>query len=101
MCKNKDEFSKIVRKRRRAVALKKKLESWIDKMDDEIIKYAHAKGVKGGKDNNTLIVFGDDYKASVIMITQHPWDGDKLRKYLGDNISQFQKTSTFSKVDIR
>lgn len=101
MCKNKDELNKLVARRRKLKALEKKIEKELDLLDEEIIQYAKAKGSVGGKDNNTLIVFGDDYKVSVIEITQHPWDGDKLKDYLGDNITDFQKTNIYSRIDIR
>jgi len=101
MCKNKDEFTKLVARRRKLKALERKIEAELDKIDAEIIKYAQAKGSKGGKDNKTLIIIGDNYKVSVIEITQHPFDGAKLKEYFGDDISKYQKTNTYNRIDIR
>lgn len=101
MCNTKSEFTKIVNKRRKAAALKKKLEAKVDKLDEEIIEYAKKKGEAGGKNGNTLIVFGDDFKVSVISITQHPWDGDKLRQLLGDDVSKYQGLNIYFRIDIR
>jgi len=100
MCKNKEEFNKLVARRRKLKALSKKIDSQLDALDEEIISYAKAKGTKGGKDNNTFIVFGDDYKVSVIQITQHPFDSDKLKQFFGENITQYQKTNTFPRITI-
>lgn len=101
MCKNKDEFTRLVTKRRKLKALIKKLESKLEVVDDEIIQYARDKGSEGGKDHNSMVVFGDGYKVSVITVTQRPWDGDKLKAFLGDSFSDYQKTSTYSRIDIR
>lgn len=101
MCKNKKEFDVLVAKKRKMSALKKKLESRISELDEEIIKYASEKGELGGKDNQTYIVYGDDYKVSIIQITQHPFDNDKLKEFLGDKVADFQKVTTFRRVDIR
>lgn len=101
MCKNKDELNVLVAKRRKLASIKKKVEERLKDIDHEIIEYAQAKGEKGGKDQNTYIVFGDSYKVSCIIVTQHPLDGDKLKALLGDKITEFQKTNTYSKLDIR
>ena len=101
MCKNKTELDALVAKKRKLNALKKKLEARISEIDEEIINYAETKGERGGKDNQTYIVFGDTYKVSCPLITQHPFDGDKLKGFFGDRISDFQKTSTYRRVDIR
>lgn len=101
MCNNKDEFDKLVAKRRKANALKKKLEEQVKELDHEIIEYVTKKGEVGGKGGNSIIVFGDGYKVSVITIEQHPWDGDKLKALLGDRVDQYQTISVFPRVDIR
>ena len=101
MCKNKDEFTKLVNRRRKANALKKKLEDKVKELDHEIIEYVTKKGEAGGKNGNSIIVFGDGYKVSVITITQHPWDGDKLKALLGDNAEQYQTVNVYPRVDIR
>lgn len=101
MLKNKADFDKAVSKRRKIKSLIKKLEAKLDVVDADIIKYAKAKGTEGGKDNNTMIVIGDGYKVSVIEITQHPWDNDKLKAFLGDMVPEYQRTNTYDRIDIR
>ena len=101
MCNNKSELDALVAKKRKLNSLKKKLEARITEIDTEITEYAEAKGERGGKDNSTYIVYGDGYKVSCILITQHPFDGDKLKKFFGDKISDFQKTNIYRRVDIR
>ena len=101
MLKNKDAFTKAVNKRRKATALKKKLDALIDSLDEEIIDYAQRKGEAGGKNGNSLIVFGEGYKVSVITITQHPWDGDKLKALLGDRVGEYQGINVYDRIDIR
>ena len=100
MCKNKDEFTQIVATRRKANALKK-LEEYVKELDHEIIEYVTKKGEAGGKNGNSIIIYGDGYKVSVIEITQHPWDGDKLKSFLGDKVPDFQTTNCYPRVDIR
>ena len=101
MCKNKDEFDKLIAKRRKANSLKKKMEKRVKELDQEIIEYVTKRGDAGGKNSNSFIIFGDGYKVSVIMIEQHPWDGDKLKTLLGDRVDQYQTISVFPRVDIR
>jgi len=101
MCKNKDELNKLVAKYRKLAALEKKVKTARDAIKDDIIDYATRKGEKGGKDGTTLIVFGDGYKVSVITINNAVFDGKKLEALLGDKISEYQKTSTYPKLDIR
>ena len=80
MCKNKDELNKLVAKYRKLAALEKKVKTARDAIKDDIIDYATRKGEKGGKDGTT---------------------GKKLEALLGDKISEYQKTSTYPKLDIR
>lgn len=101
MCKNKAELDVLVAKKRKMSSLKKKLEAKISEIDNEIIAYAEAKGEVGGKDQQTYIVYGDGYKVSCILITQHPFDNDKLKAFLGDRVADFQKVSSYRRVDIR
>lgn len=101
MCKNKQELDALVAKRRKCAALKKKLDEIIKEIDHDIIEYVIAKGTKGGKDNNTLIVFGDGYKISYIKVVKHPLDNDKVKEYLGDDLEQFLTESISNKLDIR
>lgn len=101
MCKNKDELNQLVARRRKLSALKKKLEAQIKDLDHDIIEYVVAKGEKGGKDDNTLIVFGDGYKVSYITVISHPLDTDKVKELLGDKITEYQTEKSSNKLDIR
>ena len=101
MCKNKSELNELVAKRRKLAAEKKKIEAQIKEIDHDIIEYVLAKGTVGGKDNNTLIVFGDGYKVSYITVISHPLDNDKVKAYLGDNVSEFLTEKMSNKLDIR
>lgn len=101
MCKNKAELNELVAKYRKLTATKKKIDEELSGIKDDIIEYAVAKGTKGGKDNTTLIVFGDGYKVSVITINQPLYDGAKLKALLGDKLPEFQKINTYPRVDIR
>lgn len=101
MCKNKDELNTLVAKYRKLSALKKKIDTTRDGIKDEIIDYATRKGEKGGDNGTTLIVFGDGYKISVITIDKPAFDSDKLKALLGDKLSDYQKVSSYPKLDIR
>ena len=101
MCKNKDELNVLVAKRRKLSALKKKIDAKLKDVDKDIIEYVIAKGISGGKDNNTLIVLGEGYKISYITVIKHPLDSDKVKAYLGDSIDQFLTESISNKLDIR
>ena len=101
MCKNKDELNKLVAKRRKLSATKKKIESRIKEIDHDIIEYVLEKGTVGGKDNNTLIVFGDGYKVSYITVVSHPLDTDMVKEYLGDDVGRFLTEKLSNKLDIR
>jgi len=101
MCKNKSELNELVAKRRKLAAEKKKIESQIKDIDHDIIEYVLAKGTVGGKDNNTLIVFGDGYKVSYITVISHPLDSDKVKDYLGDTLPEFLTEKISNKLDIR
>lgn len=101
MCKTKMELNELISKRRKLAAAKKKIEEQIKDIDHGIIEYVVAKGEAGGKDNNSLIVFGDGYKVSYITVTSRPLDSDKIKEFLGDKISEFQYIKTSNKLDIR
>ena len=101
MCKTKEELNAKVAKRRRLSALKKKLEDQLKEIDHDIIEYVIAKGTKGGKNNNTLIVFGDGYKVSYITSISHPLDSDKIKELLGDKLPEYQTEKSSNKLDIR
>lgn len=100
MCNNKEELTKLVRKQRKATALKKKLEDRIDALNAEISEYVCKKGDPNEK-GTTFVVFGDDFKVSVCVITQYRWDNDKLKPFLGNSVRDYQYPNTYSKVDIR
>ena len=101
MCKNKTEFNALVAEYRRLSAQKKKAENDLKAVKADMEEYIRAKGVPGGKDGLTLIVFGDGYKASLIPIDSPIFDGDKLKALLGDSIAQYQKPNIYSKIDVR
>lgn len=101
MCNNKDELDNLVAKRRKLSATKKKIEDRIKDIDHDIIEYVLAKGEIGGKDNNSLIVFGDNYKVSYITVISHSLDSNKIKEMLGDKLSDFQTVKTSNKLDIR
>lgn len=101
MCKNKKELTELVAKRRELDAEKKKIESKIKKVNEDIIEYVLAKGEVGGKDNNTLIVIGDGYKISYITVVSHPLDSDKVKELLGEKLPDFLTEKRSCKLDIR
>lgn len=101
MCNTKEELEKLIRKQRKASALKKKLDAKVKSLNAEIADYVLKKGEPGGSKGASFIVYGDDYKVSVIMITQNLWDGDKLKALLGDTVGEYQNPNTYPKVDIR
>lgn len=101
MCKNKEELNELVSQYRKLSSKKKKIEEELDKVKDDIIEYVVAKGVKGGKNNNSLIVFGDGYKVAYITVVTHPLDSKKLKALLGDDIEQYQMEKSTPKLDVR
>jgi len=101
MCKTKAELDKLVARKRKLSALKKKLEAQLKDVDSDIIEYVVAKGEKGGKNDNTLIVFGDGYKVSYITSETHPLDKEKLEALLGDKIEEYKTVQFKSKLDVR
>lgn len=100
MCKTKKELDKLVAKRRELSAEKKKIEAKLSEVDKDIIDYVLAKGIKGGKDNLSLIVIGDGYKVSYITVVKHPLDNEKVKKFLGVRLPQFQTDSVSNKLTI-
>ena len=100
MCKTKKELDKLVAKRRELSAEKKKIEAKLGEVDKDIIDYVLAKGVKGGKDDLSLIVIGDGYKVSYITVVKHPLDSEKVKKFLGVRLPQFQTDSVSNKLTI-
>ena len=100
MCKNKKELNVLVEKYRKLNAEKKKLDKELATIKKDITEYVVAKGNKGGKDNLTLVVFGDGYKISYITVVAHPLDTDKVKEYLGESVSQFQTESISNKLTV-
>lgn len=101
MCKTKKELNELVDKRKKLLTERKKIESQLKKIDQDIIEYVLAKGKVGGKNDNTLIVFGDGYKVSYITVISHPLDTDAVKAYLGDKVDGFTTEKTSNKLDIR
>ena len=100
MCKNKAELNNLVDKYRKLNAEKKKLDKQLKEVKEDITEYVLAKGEKGGKDDLTLIVFGDGYKISYITVVAHPLDTDKIKEYFGESIAQFQTESISNKLTV-
>ena len=100
MCKNKKELNAAVEKYRALNAEKKKLEQKIKEVKADITEYVLAKGIKGGKDDLTLVVIGDDYKISYITVVAHPLDTDKIKEFLGESVVQFQTESISNKLTV-
>lgn len=101
MCKNKTELNELVAQYRKLSAKKKKVEEELDLVKEDIIEYVVAKGVKGGKDNNSLIVFGDGYKVAYITKISHPLDSDKVKSFLGSSLNEFLTEKSSNTLDIR
>ena len=101
MCKNKADLDKKIAKRRKLVALKKKIDDQIKDVDHDIIEYVIAKGVLGGKDGTTRRVYGDGYKVSYLTITKHTLDSDRLKEVFGDQLNDFQVLQVSNRLDIR
>lgn len=100
MCKNKKELNNLVEKYRKLTAEKKKIDKELGSIKADITEYVLAKGTKGGKDDLTLIVFGDGYKISYITVVSHPLDTDKVKEYLGESLVQFQTESISNKLTV-
>ena len=101
MCKTKKELQGLVEKYRDLTAKKKKIDTQLDEVKDEIIDYVVRKGDKGGKNGMTLIVIGDGFKVSYITTVSHPLDSDKVKEFLGDRLPDFQTEKSSNKLDIR
>ena len=101
MCKTKSELDKKIAKHRKLASLKKKIDDQLKEVDHDIIDYVIAKGVCGGKDGTTRIVYGDGYKVSYLTITKHTLDNDRLREFFGDQITDFQISQVSNRLDVR
>ena len=102
MCKTKSEFKGLVAKFRKLTAKLKKTEQELDSVKADMAEYILAKGVKSGKQGNTLVVLGDDFKVSYVIITRQDFDTKKLNDFFGDRAIDFKKAPiTFSRFDVR
>ena len=101
MCKTKKELNELVAKYQKLTTEKKKIEDKLDAVKADIEEYVRDKGQKGGKNGATLIVFGDDYKVSLVPIPNLRWDDDKLKAFFGDNYNQYKTPHPYDRLDIR
>lgn len=102
MCKTKIEFKELVGKFRKLTAKQKKIEQELSEVKSDMTEYILAKGVKSGKSGNTLIVLGEDFKVSYIVVTRQDFDTKKLNEFFGDDAIKFKKDPiTFPRFDIR
>lgn len=102
MCKTKSEFAELVTKFRKLTAKQKKIEQDLASVKEDMAEYILAKGVKSGKSGNTLVVLGDDFKVSYIVMTRQDFDTKKLNEFFGDRAIEFKKAPiTFPRFDVR
>ena len=101
MCKNKQELNEQVERYRKLTAAAKKIESELKEVKEDIIAYVNAKGKPKAEGSTTLVVFGDGYKASVIIIDNPVYDTDKLKAALGEDLSAYKKPNSYPKLDVR
>lgn len=102
MCKTKSEFKGLVEKFRKLSAKQKKIEQELAEVKSDMEEYILAKGVKGGKEGRTLVVLGDDFKVSYIVMTRQDFDTKKLNDFFGDRAIDFKKAPiTFPRFDVR
>ena len=100
MCKNKKELDQFVAKYRELTATQKLIDEQMKSIKAEIKEYAVKKGKPSGKDNLTLVVFGEDYKISYTTVKSTSLDSDKVKALLGDSLPQFQKESVSNRLSI-
>ena len=101
MCKNKEELGVQVERYRKLTAASKKIETELATIKDDIMAYVNAKGKPKAEGSTTLVVFGDDYKVSVIIANNSVFDTDKLKEALGDDLSSYKKNKPYPKLDVR
>ena len=101
MCKNKQEFNLLVEKYRELTAMKKAAEEGLKKVKPDMEEYIRAKGKPSGKDGKSLVILGDDYKATLNESERMVFDGDKLADLLGPDLAQYQKSSLSTRIDVR
>lgn len=102
MCKTKKAFSALVSEFRELNARQKKIEQKLNAVKSDMEEYILAKGVKSGKEGRTLVVLGDDFKVSYIIVTRQDFDTKKLNEFFGDRAVEFKKAPiTFPRFDVR
>lgn len=101
MCKNKLEFTAAVARYRKLSAEKKKVEAELGLIKADMEEYIKKKGVPGGKNGLSLVVFGDGYKVTLIPLENVTYDGDKLKAVLGPDLEQYKRIKPYSKIDVR
>lgn len=101
MCKNKAEFTALVEEYRKLSAQRKKIETTLDAVKAGMEEYILSKGKPKEEGSFTLVVFGDDYKVSLIPLENVSYDGKKLCELLGPNIVDYQKVKTYNRLDVR
>lgn len=101
MCKNKEELNAQIERYRKLTATSKKIEAELSEVKDDIMAYVNAKGKPKCEGSSTLVVFGDGYKASIIIANNSVFDTDKLKEALGDDLSSYKKNKSYPKLDVR
>ena len=101
MCKNKLEFTAAVSRYRKLSAEKKKVDAELDVVKDDMEEYIKKKGVPGGKNGLSLVVFGDGYKVTLIPLEHTTYDDDKLKAVLGPDLDQYKRSTPYSRIDVR
>lgn len=102
MCKTKSEFAELVSKFRKLTAKQKKIEQDLASVKEDMAEYILAKGVKSGKQGNTLVVLGEDFKVSYIVVTRQDFDTKKLNEFFGEDAIKFKKDPiSFPRFDVR
>ncbi len=101
MCKNKEELTAQITRYRKLTAASKKLEAELKEVKDDIMEYVSVKGKPKEEGSTTLVVFGDGYKASIIIVTNSSFDSAKLKEALGEDLSAYKKITSSSRLDVR
>ena len=101
MCKNKSEFDQLVNEYRTFATMKKKAEERLKKVKPDMEEYIRAKGIPGGKDGKSLVIFGDGYKVTLSESDRTTFNGDLLRDLLGDSVAEYQNVTLVTKIDVR
>ena len=100
MCKTKKELDNLVAKRRELRAAKKLIEEQLEQIDDDIIEYIEKKGLVSFKNEKSLVVYGKDYRASYTEITSTVLDNTLIKEYFGTSLPQYQKKSSYKRLEV-